>query len=299
MSGLDVARLRSEFQPPHEELRASDGKTLFLRTWPSAARSETAVLLFPGITAYSEPYGPLLAEELSRGGFPVYGLDFRGHGRSDGVRGDSPSPERWGLDLVEAAGLIRGKHRRLVALGHSLGALSAMNLLSCEPKSVDGLVLLSAARAITPGVYRPPRKGAALKALLAVALFRHRRWIEYRRTGMLGLKDTLFVFHFSPSFYASVYGAPTMAVARSMAANRIDSPFLEARGAPDLPVLVGVGDQDELFTVESVRAFVEGLPFPRKELFVVPGAKHAVFPAGSWGPLLAWLRRNFPTAPPT
>ncbi len=94
MARLDIAGLRAPFHEPHELVETSDGKVLFLRRWDSTVPSRTAFLVLHGITACRGPYGPLLEQEVAGAGFPVFGLDLRGHGLSDGRRGDIPSRVR-------------------------------------------------------------------------------------------------------------------------------------------------------------------------------------------------------------
>ena len=294
MAPLDVAQLREGFPAPHELVRASDGSTLFLRHWNGSGRTDLAVLIFHGITAYSEPYGRLLADELSSAGIPVFGLDLRGHGRSDGKRGDLPSGDRLASDLCETVAFLKARFRRVIVLGHSLGVVSAMIAVNRCPDGIDGLILLSVGREIRPGAYRKPSARAVLKTLLAIAFFPSRPWIEYNRKGMGGRDDPLFNFRYSPRFYSAMYGMSPMAVVRMIRQNVIDSPNLTPAGGLEIPVLVGVGDQDELFSVESCRGFFDRFNGKRKEFLVVPGGHHASFPPGSWGPVAAWLKDQFP-----
>jgi len=295
MTALDVAQLRDEFREPHELVRTSDGKILFLRSWPGTAGNDLAVLVFHGVTAYSEPYGKLIAEELARSGPNVFGMDLRGHGRSDGVRGDYPGPERLSKDLCETLTVLKARFAHVVVLGHSLGVLLAgITAQNCHAL-VDGLILISAGRQVRPGAHHKPAAGAALKALLGLTLFPARTWIEYNRPGMRGRDDPLFNFWYSARFYSSVYGTSAGSVVRRLRRNQIDSPNLASFGKPGVPVLVGVGDQDELFSVDSAKAFYESIGCDRKAFFVIPGARHAAFPPGSWGPLVAWLGKHYPT----
>src|SRR5271157_2032479 len=126
MADIDVARLRQEYQGPHELVTTSDGKTLFVRRWNSKGEAPVSVLIFHGITGYSGPYGPMVAEQLSSAGSDVFALDLRGHGLSDGKRGDYPSHERLVKDLTETVAFVRSKSKKLVVMGHSLGVLAAV-----------------------------------------------------------------------------------------------------------------------------------------------------------------------------
>jgi alpha-beta hydrolase superfamily lysophospholipase len=297
MAALDVERLRQEFKLPHELVRASDGKVLFLRHWAGSEGNRVAILVCHGITAYSEPYGKLIAEEVSSAGFDVFGLDLRGHGRSDGLRGDYPSGERWRQDLADTTAFLKQRFPTLVVLGHSLGIFSALVAASHTASTVDGLILVSGGIQVRPGAYSKPSAGRALKTLLGVALFRRSRLIEYRRGGMLGLDDPLFNFRYSARFYSTIYGMSPWSVVKMMGQNRVESPNLELVGRPHLPVWVGVGEHDELFPVESARAFCDGLASSAKTFAVIPGGRHAYFPPGSWTPLVAWVKENFSSMP--
>src|ERR1700733_9711539 len=184
MTAPDVGKLRDEFKGPRELVRTSDGKTIFLRHWVGDSGTELAIVVFHGITTYSGPYGKLLAEELARAGFDVFGMDLRGHGRSDGIRGDYPSGERLSKDLCETIAFLKGRFSKVVVLGHSLGVLSAVIAVNSCAGNVDGLILLSFGRKVRPGAFVKPPASTALKTLLGVTLFPGSPLIEYNRRGM-------------------------------------------------------------------------------------------------------------------
>lgn len=234
----------------------------------------------------------MVAEQLADAGFSVYGLDLRGQGLSDGRRGDCPSEERLVKDLAETKALVRSKSRKLVVMGHSLGNLAAIAAMKYHPEGIDGLVLVSAARKVKTGVYPKPRTAAVLKTLLGVAIFRGAPVIEYRREGQLGLDDPLFNFRYSARFYSVLYGAGALKVIGMLRAGLIDSPNLEF-GKLRVPLIVMVGDHDELFTPEAAKEFCDSIDCDDREFHVLPGARHAVFPKGSWTPLVDWLGKRF------
>src|SRR5258708_6888069 len=97
----EAAILRQNYKGPHNSFTTTDGVMLFLRRWnPDTivpAKKDIAVLIFHGFTAYSGPYS-MAAIPISKGGYTVFGLDYRGHGLSDGNRGDSPGKDRWIAD---------------------------------------------------------------------------------------------------------------------------------------------------------------------------------------------------------
>ena len=126
----EAAHLRHQYTGPHDSLITTDGVTLFLRRWDpdsmEAAKKDIAVLLFHGITVHSGAYN-MAGVPISAAGYTTFGLDYRGHGLSHGIRGDSPGKERWMGDLGESVKYIKKLgFKRVIVLGHSLGVASAI-----------------------------------------------------------------------------------------------------------------------------------------------------------------------------
>jgi len=293
VADIDVAKLRAEYQGPHELVSTSDGKTLFVRRWDASKASPVSVLLLHGITGHSGPYGPIVADQLAESGYNVFGLDLRGHGLSDGRRGDYPSKERFADDLKEAVEHVRSKSDKLVIMGHSLGVLAAVVSVKNQPQSADGVVLVSAARRMRTGVFPRPRTGAMVKALMGVAFFPGTPLIDYRREGQVGLDDPLFNFRYSARFYSVLYGAGALKVMQMFSSGNIESPNLDFGGKLLAPLFVAVGDADELFPADAVKEFCDGIDSDDKEFHVIAGARHAVWPRGSFTPLVQWLEKRF------
>lgn len=149
-----------------------DGLRLHAYDWPpidGAARG--TIVLVHGLGEHLGRYNHVAAR-LNAQRWRVVGCDLRGHGRSQGARGDAPSRDALLADLapvVDAARALAPAGAPLVLLGHSLGGLIAARfvvaaLASPAPawsRAVDGLVLSSPA--LDPGL-KP-----AQRALLAVA----------------------------------------------------------------------------------------------------------------------------------
>jgi alpha-beta hydrolase superfamily lysophospholipase len=273
--GIDLVKLREDFKDPHYLVSTSDGKELFLRVWEPENSSKIAILILHGITAYSEPY-KMLGVPLSKIGYTVYGLDLRGHGLSDGIRGDYPSDERLVKDLGESMLFLKEKHPTLILLGHSLGALTALIASNFYLKEISGLILISAAKEVKPGVYKKMSISTKLKILLSSIIKPSKPIISYYRDGMTGLNDPLYNFKYTLRF---------MKILNVKKLN-IPDKF-------EIPIALGIGEHDEIFSVESARSFFDEIPSENKRFIVLPGAKHAEFPEGSWSELINWLSSTF------
>ena len=74
-----------------ETFRTFDGTELFYRQWPvNVGPSSGAIVLFHRGHEHSGRVAHLV-DELGMGDFEFYAWDARGHGRSPGPRGSSPS----------------------------------------------------------------------------------------------------------------------------------------------------------------------------------------------------------------
>lgn len=77
--------------PENHEFITHDGTSLFYRRWPATAPERRgAIVLFHRGHEHSERMAHLV-DELDLPEFDFYAWDARGHGRSPGTRGDSPS----------------------------------------------------------------------------------------------------------------------------------------------------------------------------------------------------------------
>lgn len=273
---IDVKKLREDFKEPYDLVKTSDGITLFLRKWESQSPSNKAILILHGITAYSGPY-ELFADAISKTGFTAIGLDLRGHGLSDGIRGDYPSKERLISDLVETISYLKKQFSTLILFGHSLGVLTTLLAKLNSNEKIDGLILLSAGITTKPGVYKTPSVPQKLKILFSSILRPSKPVVNYYREGILGLDDPLFNFKYTLRFMRLV-GFKDLDLSEEI----------------ECPILLGVGEHDELFSVESAQSLLNELPCKDKKFFVMPGAKHAVqFTEDKFIEIKSWLNTKF------
>ena len=275
-----ASNLRMNFTDAHQQFITTDGATLFLRMWNpngiDSAKKEIAVMIFPGYTAYSGAY-QMAGIPISEGGYTTFGLDYRGHGLSDGNRGDSPNKERWIADLTESVKYIKNLgFQKVIILGHSLGVAAAICATNAVPTEISGLILLSGAYEGKNNQTKPPALFQKIK-IIASSIFRPSYpVVEYFRDGMTGSNDPLFNFRYTLRYI-------TM----------LDVKQLILPSTLNIPVLVGVGDKDELFDVDNVRDFYNAVPGNRKEFLIMKDATHAKIPVESYKEIVGWLNSNF------
>ncbi len=272
--------LRKEYTGPHHQFTTTDGETIFLRRWDpdtlSPAKKDIAVLIFHGITAHSGAYN-MAGVPISAGGYTTFGMDCRGHGLSGGNRGDNPGRDRWVADLAESVQYVKSLgFSKVVILGHSLGVASAICTTNAIPDEISGLILLSGAYEGRKGLSKPIPFFKKAR-ILASSVFRPTHpAVEYYREGMSGTSDTLFTFRYTLR-YMTMLDVKTLRLPENM----------------NIPVLVGTGDNDELFEVEKVRELYDLVPGNQKEFVVLENTTHAVFPVESWERLVVWLDKTY------
>ena len=165
---------------------------------------------------------------------------------------------------------------KLIVLGHSLGVASAMVTANAAPNELAGLVLLSGAYEGRKGLNTPPTLYEQLKLVSSAAFRPSYAAAEYYRKGMIVSNDPLTNYRYTVRFL-------TM----------LDVKQLRLKNTANIPVLVGAGDQDELFEVEKVRELYDLIPGDKKEFLVMKNATHAKIPKERWEEIVAWLDRTF------
>ncbi|RZJ07794.1 MAG: alpha/beta hydrolase [Rubrivivax sp.] len=152
-----------------------DGLQLHTRHWPAMAPERGQLLIVHGLGEHIERYAHV-AMALSAAGWDVHGWDHRGHGQSQGKRGDIPSHDAFLRDTARVMDAMRQPGKRFVLLGHSLGGVIAARFaaeaLSARPaawsRPLDGLVLSSPA--LDPGLSGAQKLALTLAENLAPGL---------------------------------------------------------------------------------------------------------------------------------
>lgn len=275
-----ASEIRKNYKGSHEIFKASDGETLFIWRWNptsiDSSKKDIAVLLLHGITAYGGAY-KMAGEPISKGGYTTFALDYRGHGLSGGNRGDSPGKERWIADLAESVKYIKTLgFSKVVVLGHSLGVASSICVANAVPDEIAGLILLSGAYEGKKGVASEPtlfEKGR----VLANSIFRPSyQAYEYYRKGMTVTKDSLFNFRYTLRFL-TMLNVKELRLPKTL----------------QIPILVGIGDKDELFTIEKVKKFYDLIPSHKKEFLIMKNSTHAKINLESWQEVVVWLDKTY------
>ncbi|CAN6330122.1 unnamed protein product [Urochloa humidicola] len=147
--GEDNGVLDHEYQ--EEYVRNSRGMKLFACRWlPGRGRKESPKALVFLCHGYAVECGVTMrgtGERLARAGYAVYGLDYEGHGRSDGLQGYVPDFQALVHDCDDYFTSIIRSHgptvRHRFLLGESMGGAVALLLHRARPDFWTGAVLVA------------------------------------------------------------------------------------------------------------------------------------------------------------
>jgi acylglycerol lipase len=108
-----------------DKWKDTGGTTFFLQGWePENGKPKALVALVHGLGEHAGRYVHV-GKVLTKSGYALVGFDMRGHGKSGGPRGHSPSLDTYMQDIRQFFGLMERKYPDIPHFhyGHSLGGL--------------------------------------------------------------------------------------------------------------------------------------------------------------------------------
>lgn len=126
-------------------LSATDGLQLYGRSWTPPQAAQALVCLIHGFGEHGGRYAHV-AEAFTAAGYAVLALDQRGHGRSQGKRGFTPSYDQ---SLTDIGTFIAEAQKRVpgvptILYGHSMGGNMVLNYtLRRKPTTLKGVIATS------------------------------------------------------------------------------------------------------------------------------------------------------------
>jgi acylglycerol lipase len=265
----------------------SDGTLIHFEVHATAAEAPSVVIAH-GLGDHARRLTPL-AVALAESGFNVVSMDRRGHGLSEGRRGDASLDEDFAvlrLGIAEADTRFGGP---IVLLGDSLGGIMIWYLLTQGP---------GIAAAVCHDISHPQvslDRSMRFKAPLMRAVGRVaprlpvpvRRIADYSHVALDPVTKAYFDDELDKLFNFTI----TARSAASYLGWRPQIPWEQV----STPVLVIAGADDRMVSPRFIEASLERSKPPTTTYAKVPGAGHQLFLddlGASLSPLLDWLRRT-------
>jgi alpha-beta hydrolase superfamily lysophospholipase len=286
-------------EPEHFTYSSRDGATISAYRWVPEGPPRGVVQLTHGMGEHVLRYAPL-ARALNQAGFVVAGQDHRGHGTTSPETLGEIGADGW-TELVNDVHLLTERLRTdhpglpLVLLGHSMGSFAAQQDALDHSAEIDGLALTGTAMLdlLEPALdLDQPLDLAMFNAPFAPARTDY-DWLSRDEEQV-----DLYVADARCGFGLDAEAGKAM----FLGARQLGDPARMAGIRDDLPVYIGVGDQDPVNAgLALVHPFVDRLRDAGVRdvtLHTYPGARHEVFNETNRdevvGDLIAWLDRVVP-----
>ena len=254
------------------KLTSSDGLTLHLHAWHGPDAPDKVMMVIHGMGGHGAYYTQSLAPYLVPARTALYAVDLRGHGLSDGVRGDIDTFELFQHDLAAAVAHARAAHPGLpfFMLGESMGSSIVINYATNAPEAARPDFLVLIACVVAPTI--KPRPDEVARTLYYLVRDRQRVVIPVTGREELGIRDVDFVqvikndVLFNRKVSIRFLSRLTLNMRRAAAAHqKLTMPLFMAQGGKDITV-----------NHRRTRLFFQKIAAQDKELHYFPVAFHAI-----------------------
>lgn len=224
-----------------------DGKKLFIQGWlPQEIRG--IICLLHGLGEHTGRFEEF-AENFVENRFAVIGMDIRGHGHSEGLRGHTPSYKHLMKDINYFLDKIRRKFNKdIILYGHSMGGNLVLNYTIRNDASINGVI---ASAPWLKLAFEPSKMKIYLAKLM------ENIWPQFTRANEIDIEklshddkivneyinDELVHDRISAGMFYQVYQAGEYAL------NNADK--------LDISALIMQGTADEITSIDASREFVD------------------------------------------
>jgi alpha-beta hydrolase superfamily lysophospholipase len=268
-------------------LEGTGGLNLYYQSWHPKGNPCAVVGIVHGLGSHSGLFNNVV-EHLVNIGYAVYGLDLRGHGRSQGQRGHINSWSEFREDIKAFLRLIEEKEPTYphFLLGHSLGAVIVLDYAIRYPKTIQGAIVMA-----TPvGQVGVSPVKLTLGRTLSLVMPRFAVNVGIASSRVTRDQNVLETFtqdslmHSRGSARLGTEYLATKAWIQSHVANL------------QVPILILHGGADEVARPEGSRMLFEKICFPDKERYEYPQSRHAIHRDLDYQEMLLdledWLQRH-------
>lgn len=235
-------------------LQASDNIKLAYYNFINPNHKEI-VVLYPGAGLYGNKTYQWFAKTLNeKYGIGCYIFDIRGHGNSQGPRGDAPSINRVLLDVAESVEFIKEKNpnSKIYLTGHSSGAGLIINYAANTEKKLENEYIFLAPylgpKSNTARIHKNANESFVksvriwvyiLGSIFSNSFAKHLKAIFFNYSDTILKSDPLIL-----PFYTYVMSCVTTPYEVNLLLKKIDK-----------PVEIYIGENDEQFLPEKIIAY--------------------------------------------
>jgi pimeloyl-ACP methyl ester carboxylesterase len=241
-----------------------DGHSVFSATGGQPVSADKPAVLFLHGAGMDHSVWTLQARYVAHHGGSAVAVDLPGHGKSAGPCHDNiEAMAAWGWRAADALGL-----KRAYLVGHSMGALIAVEMAAAAPERTQGICLVGFA----PEMPVHPDLLAAAKANQPVAGELVASW-GFGPSGHLGGNDVPGLGMMSTGIRLLERAAPGV-LHNDLAACNAYRGAVEAAAKIKCPVVSVQGVEDRMTPLKKAQAFFAKLPM--RDAQALPGIGHMV-----------------------
>ena len=234
------------------KFKTFDGLQLFGQSWQPEDQPRAVICLVHGLGEHSGRYVHV-ADSLIQAGYTLIFFDLRGHGKSEGPRGYTPSYEALMKDISSLLEVANKQFPQLSSFlyGHSLGGNLVLNYILRHQPQLKGVIVTGPWLRLA---FEPPR----FKIILAQIT--NYIWPSFSQKSGLDTKaisrdsevvyayenDPLGHDHISARMFVGIYQAGQW--------------VLEHASELSLPLLLMHGGADKLSSIEASKEFDRKIP---------------------------------------
>lgn len=240
-SGLNFAQ---DYPFTEKYFQSRDGIKLYANVFGN--QSQTTILLFHGILGSNYTFNTTAGRLKDSTGANVISVDFRGHGRSEGERGDVEYIDQYVDDISDIVKQIREEqpNQRIILAGHSMGGGIAMRYVMKEKlEEVNAYLLFAPAL----GWNSPTTRKEGSSDSKSFSQSHIARFIGLAMLNSIGIKA---FNHKSVLYFNLGEEKPLTYSYRSIASISPEDAAL-AFSMVDKPLMVIVGTEDQIFHPEE------------------------------------------------
>lgn len=249
--------------------RMRDGVRLQSRWFPS--KSSVTLVFLHGVLSNSLECLDLCRRLHTETKAEVVALDLRGHGASEGIRGDISYLSQYEDDVADVITAIRQqKGGQVIVAGHSMGGGIALRYAAAHTSpAVDGYLLFAPhLGSNAPTLRTEPAKNPSAQGEAPIKLHLP-RIIGLLMLNSCGIK---FLNGKKTLFFNTPAGSPINAYSYRAMVSMAPDDYKSALTADDKPLLVIVGKNDEAFQAEQFAGVVS--LHPNGKTVVIEGESH-------------------------
>jgi alpha-beta hydrolase superfamily lysophospholipase len=251
-------------------LQSADGLQLYYQRWGPEPEPRASIAIQHGIGGHSgqSTYTHLI-DHLVPLGYALYGLDLRGHGRSEGRRGSINKWEEYRSDLRLLLRMIRGtgSDQPVFLLGQSLGGLIVLEYALRYPQDVQGVIASAPALSM-------PKTSPVLASMVKLLSPILPHFTMSTRIDLSGVsRDPEEAQKLRDDPLTNPRGSPRLAVETLSALK-----WTQAHAADlQVPLLLIHGDADPITPAEGSLAFFKNVKYEDKVLKLYERGYHQAF----------------------